>query len=303
MAILSATVKDFEDVSTVTGEIVTIYIVHVEIQLGVAQASEGTCSYCISKRYSEFKELFESMRQLLPSNVDYRFPKKSMFNNNAQFTKERRLRGFDELLKLLTNHYRDTQRMPPVLQQFLQIRERTNESAGVSPISIIDSGAPDSRVNATASNRRRSGGSFDLHGERERSTVSALSTGARHLSQDPDRMQAIKVRAIHSVAAISVRDGQRENDFETRKERFFRLEIEKELNMTMKRHFLAIVSSSTKVSASVYLLLVFLQVIDTSAARFTSIVTTIAALGLLVSFLRIIFMKFEARKKCVCKLV
>jgi hypothetical protein len=61
--------------------------------------------YDVEKRYSDFKMLFTNLRDILP--VDYKFPNKSIFNNNSSFTKERRVRGFDELLSLLLQMIND----------------------------------------------------------------------------------------------------------------------------------------------------------------------------------------------------
>eukprot|EP01032_Pedospumella_encystans_P012091 gene12091-14010_t len=59
----------------------------------------SSVTYNISKRYSEFKTLFEILKDLIPP--DYKFPNKSLFHNSAQATKDRRVRGFDQLLQIL----------------------------------------------------------------------------------------------------------------------------------------------------------------------------------------------------------
>ena len=62
----------------------------------------------MKKRYSDFLTLYEKVlrRYSIPSLLDgsYKFPNKSMFNTGATYTKERRKKGFDELLKLLVDH-------------------------------------------------------------------------------------------------------------------------------------------------------------------------------------------------------
>jgi hypothetical protein len=60
---------------------------------------DGKIVYEIEKRYSEFKNVFLNIKDYLP--LDYKFPNKSIFNNSSQFTKERRMRGFEELLHLM----------------------------------------------------------------------------------------------------------------------------------------------------------------------------------------------------------
>ena len=57
----------------------------------------------VKKRYTQFLELYDLVKHRCEelSSGRYRFPNKSIFNTGAKFTKERRKRGFDELLKIL----------------------------------------------------------------------------------------------------------------------------------------------------------------------------------------------------------
>jgi hypothetical protein len=91
-----------------SGEIVTVYWVNVQYSTHK--------SYSLSKRYSDFATLYQILKDYLPN--DYKFPNKSLFHNNAQFTKERRMKGFDELLKYLSRHVP----LNPDFQAFLEIK-------------------------------------------------------------------------------------------------------------------------------------------------------------------------------------
>ena len=53
----------------------------------------------------------------------YKFPNKSLFHNSAKFTKERRVRGFDELLKILLELTPRTRSILPELKDFLEIEK------------------------------------------------------------------------------------------------------------------------------------------------------------------------------------
>jgi hypothetical protein len=97
-----------------TGEIITMYMVCVQYS--------SRSSYMLGKRYSDFSTLHAFVKDYLPS--DYKFPNKSLFHNNAQFTKERRIRGFDELLKFCSKHLP----LNPDFQAFLEIKDH------ISPI-------------------------------------------------------------------------------------------------------------------------------------------------------------------------
>jgi hypothetical protein len=92
---MKASVTHFSDGKDLTGEIATVYIINVE--------PIGLPAFTISKRYSDFAQIYHYFRDLLPA--DYKFPNKSLFHSNSQFTKHRRLRGFQELLALLLKHY------------------------------------------------------------------------------------------------------------------------------------------------------------------------------------------------------
>jgi hypothetical protein len=114
----------FEDVTTSTGEVVTMYIIRV-------QYSEKS-SFFIAKRYSDFTNLYGRVKDNIHDRDPYyKFPNKSMFNTSAMFTKERRMRGFDEMLKLLASIYP----LPKELHQFLELSQRISHGS-VSQVNV-----------------------------------------------------------------------------------------------------------------------------------------------------------------------
>lgn len=94
--VVKATVTHYREGKDANGEIVVMYIITV-------QAGPNSSEFSISKRYSDFAAIYNVFKDALPN--DYKFPKKSMFNNSAAFTKERRLKGFQELLALLLKYH------------------------------------------------------------------------------------------------------------------------------------------------------------------------------------------------------
>ena len=54
----------------------------------------------LQKRYSDFKELYDPLAKRFPEVKACRFPNKSVFNTQAQFTKDRRRQGFDDFVKV-----------------------------------------------------------------------------------------------------------------------------------------------------------------------------------------------------------
>lgn len=65
--------------------------------------------------------MYLAVKDSLPS--DYKFPNKSLFNNSAQFTKERRARGFEELLRIMqrTSTTRGELRLFLELEEYIEL--------------------------------------------------------------------------------------------------------------------------------------------------------------------------------------
>lgn len=83
----------YEDSEDEFGQVVVVYVILVE---NVAK----NVKHILHKRYSDFLELFTTLRNLSPEIDNFRFPNKSLFNNRSQFTLERRLEGFNDFLQL-----------------------------------------------------------------------------------------------------------------------------------------------------------------------------------------------------------
>lgn len=111
---MRATVTHYRDGKDNTGEIVTMYIINVE--------PTDAPVYVISKRYSDFAQIFQVFKESLPP--DYKFPNKSLFNNNSQFTKERRVKGFQELLAYLLKLHPSHEK----IREFLQVSAKASDN-------------------------------------------------------------------------------------------------------------------------------------------------------------------------------
>jgi len=96
VANLIAEINEYEDTDDLDGSPVTLYLLKISFS-----GDNNKVSYTLRKRYSEFSKLYNSLRTKFAKLDDYRFPNKSMFNTQSNFTKERRRQGFDELVKLL----------------------------------------------------------------------------------------------------------------------------------------------------------------------------------------------------------
>ena len=276
--IYSVAVSSYEDITSSMGEIITTYIVQVihallltlifiyipYLMIQVYYTPKD--SYILSKRYSDFSSLYICLKDYLPQS--YRFPNKSIFNNNAQFTKERRLRGFDELLKrLLKSNPKSVE-----FQAFLEIPERMslfldeNKSPKRQPANAVTNSANNNSRSRTTSSSDRLIGSLDSI-----------------IGDDDDDTDEFESDSGESPSAL--------NDEETDDETFFT-----QLNQTVKKDFLYVLRSSFRNATIIYILGILVRIIDVSKSSFSKMILTWIAMGLLLTYLRIIFFKVKRMK-------
>lgn len=98
---LMIVVNDYEDIIYSNGNVLTHYIIYVTYTSCVNNILDNDpignkeTTYKLTKRYSEFKDLHHLLSdQIKLLSMDYKFPNKSLFNNSAEFTKNRRLKGY-----------------------------------------------------------------------------------------------------------------------------------------------------------------------------------------------------------------
>lgn len=249
--VLIVNVTHFEDITNATGEIVTVYIVHVKYSF--------KSSYQLSKRYSDFFDLYNSMKDFLPHQ--YKFPNKSLFSTGAQFTKERRIKGFDELLKILIKQ----EPFPLTLQRFLELQERVSIGSRDNFIFLTYASPPGGNNNHAPSAENQS-----------------TSHNRRSLSRYPSLANVPIVEDADSTRSERIRRGENPH-------------LERDIDARVRKDFPNIVSSSFKVAAVVYILLVVLSIVDVSTTSLSQMVVTLLALGLLFAFIRVVNFKIESR--------
>eukprot|EP00598_Pedospumella_elongata_P005549 CAMPEP_0184969710 /NCGR_PEP_ID=MMETSP1098-20130426/2410_1 /TAXON_ID=89044 /ORGANISM="Spumella elongata, Strain CCAP 955/1" /LENGTH=333 /DNA_ID=CAMNT_0027491521 /DNA_START=70 /DNA_END=1071 /DNA_ORIENTATION=- len=246
---LEASVVSHEDVVNSSGEVITKYIVHVKLASSV--------TYNISKRYSEFKTLFEILKDLIPP--DYKFPNKSLFHNSAQATKDRRVRGFDQLLQILLKR----KPVPTVIERFLGINERKSKSLQIRSKSLTlkrNSGVPSVGPDEAAAD-----GGFTTTDSRN-SETSGSQNGYLEQTIIPEPQPSGK-------------------------EIMFSAE-KYELIRSLRRETPEIITSSMKLTAVVYIAMVGVRVIDISNSDFYEILVTMCVISFALAFMRINYMKY-----------
>ncbi len=101
----------------------TAYVVNVKHR-------ESQTQWTICKRYKEFSDLYFTLTNLDVCEdelTNYKFPNKSIWNTQSDFTKQRRKKGFEELLRIVSS----VDPMPRCVQEFLDVdthmrKERLN---------------------------------------------------------------------------------------------------------------------------------------------------------------------------------
>jgi len=246
---LEASVVSHEDVVNSSGEVITKYIVHVKLASSV--------TYNISKRYSEFKTLFEILKDLIPP--DYKFPNKSLFHNSAQATKDRRVRGFDQLLQILLKR----KPVPTVIERFLGINERKSKSLQIRSKSLTlkrNSGVPSVGTSETAAD-----GEFTTSDSRN-SETSGSQNGYLEQTIIPEPQSSGK-EIMYSAEKY-------------------------ELIRSLRRETPQIITSSMKLTAVVYIAMVGIRVIDISNSDFYEILVTMCVISFALAFMRINYLKY-----------
>lgn len=151
---LAVHVTDYEDTEYSNGNIITHYIIQVKFDIPAFCSTSSSNSlqnllnesyakdsnsitktaYKLSKRYSEFKLLYEALQDCIKLVApDYRFPNKSLFSNSKEFTKTRRLKGFHDLLNILS----DIRPFPRELEAFIDLDSILN-SSGTERVRTIE---------------------------------------------------------------------------------------------------------------------------------------------------------------------
>lgn len=151
---LALHVTDYEDTEYSNGNIITLYIIQVKFDIPAFCSTSSSNSlqnllnesyakdsnsitktaYKLSKRYSEFKLLYDALQDCIKLVApDYRFPNKSLFSNSKEFTKTRRLKGFHDLLNILS----DIRPFPHELEDFIDLDSILN-SGGTERVGTIE---------------------------------------------------------------------------------------------------------------------------------------------------------------------
>lgn len=256
---LEASVIQYEDVVNSAGEILTKYIVHVKI---------NNTTYNISKRYSEFKTLFEIMKDMIPP--DYRFPNKSLFHNSAQATKDRRVRGFDQLLQILLSR----KPVPTVMERFLGINERKSKSLQIRSKSLT--------LNKHNSAHATPSGENTPTGNDSGNSMNASGTDENANNNDATSQVFTEQNIVPSS------QGSHEKQFSLEKY---------ELIRSLRRETPNLITSSLKGTSATYIVLVLLRLIDISNSDFYEILVTMCVLSFVVAFVRLNLLKHQMGKE------
>lgn len=225
------------------------------------------------------------MRESLPAT--YKFPNKSIFHNNSQFTKERRLMGFDELVKRLLKveahsvEFHSFLEVHDHLSKFHPIPDNFSRTPRKKPVNLatyIANGpiqSPPSRklslsvaLDSIESEANESEDDDDEDNESDYQDAATIHEGD-------------EVHQSNEESALAAATGN-EEDF-----------IDK-LNDTVRKDFFYILRSTYKTTTVGYGVCILFRFVDISHTSYTRMILTCLYLGLLMTFVRIILYKLRA---------
>ena len=236
----------------------------IQVQYG------SKAAYCIAKRYSDFSTLYQNVKDIVPA--DYKFPNKSMFNNSAQFTKERRRRGFDDLLQALAS----MEPLPEELQIFLEMKERINFHDGVTPSrkSVMSRQSVTSRASVSPSPNRPTPNTNAAPSKSETNALEETQAKKKLLQLSNFILRQCEPAKADSTEVAEI-----------------------DVNAEIKKIMPKILKVSLQISAVAYVVLILLGVVDVSQASYAQIAYTFVSIVAVGCFLQI----RDARNSMVTK--
>lgn len=254
---VQVTVTGYDEITTTQGEVLTMYM--IQVQYGSKSA------YCIAKRYSDFSTLHQNVKDIL--TVEYKFPNKSMFNNSAQFTKDRRRRGFNDLLQILAS----MEPLPEELQVFLEMKERINfhDSPRKSVLNSRQSVTNRSSINPNTPHRASS---INSQNNTPVAPLSKMESDALEEATAKKKLLQLS-NFILRQCEPSKQDVSEDSDID--------------INAEIKKIMPKIMKSSVQISAIAYLVLILLGVVDVSQSSYAQIAYTFVAIVAIGCFLQI----------------
>ncbi len=256
---LQISVTHYDDVISAQGECVTMYMIQVQYS--------NRSAYIITKRYSDFANFYQMVKDIVP--YDYKFPNKSMFNNSAQFTKDRRRKGFDELVKLLARY----DPIPHELQTFIELHERVAGLNGDNPSKRSLSNPMQNKGGSASTGRP----AYQSSIQRSTSTHPPDASKATiTIKQQAEEIAARKKLVVLSnyLLRFSVMDDNED-------------EGEIDVYYEIKKIFSTLLRYAFRSAGIFYLSLIFLGFIDVSNCSYFRIVYTFIALVSLGCFVQI----------------
>ena len=266
---LSLSVKGYEDVDDGNGNLMTLYIVRVE------EASKNVY-YVLKKRYTDFSRLYTALKERFPEIDSFRFPNKSIFNTNAQFTKDRRRQGFDDFLKITTT----MNPIPTELIEFLEIEQHyrdyysrqpavTTTATVVVPSNNSNEGKADdtTKTTSTTTTTQDSSNSDNTHSNNN----NASNNNATRIET---KSTTITNNANTTIPSSNTNNAHK-NTLETN---------------TKQSQLIELLTSTLIYTTITYILCILLRIIDIRKTTITKIILTILALSSVVVFVRYQFL-------------
>ena len=274
---LSLSVKGYEDVDDGNGNLMTLYIVRVE------EASKNVY-YVLKKRYTDFSRLYTALKERFPEIDSFRFPNKSIFNTNAQFTKDRRRQGFDDFLKITTT----MNPIPTELIEFLEIEQHyrdyysrqpavTTTATVVAPSNNSNEGkaADDDDTTTTTNTTNLTSNSNNTNSNNTKASNNNATRTETKSNTTTNIATATTTNANNTTPTSSNTNNAHKNMLET---------------SPKQSQLIELLTSTLIYTTITYILCILLRIVDIRKTTIMKVVLTILALSSVVVFMRYQFL-------------
>jgi hypothetical protein len=286
---LSLSVKGYEDVDDGNGNLMTLYIVRVE------EASKNVY-YVLKKRYTDFSRLYTALKERFPEIDSFRFPNKSIFNTNAQFTKDRRRQGFDDFLKITTT----MNPIPTELIEFLEIEQHYRDYYSRQP-------AVTTTATVVAPSNNSNEGKAAADDDDTTATTTTTTTDSNNSNSTNTNTNSNNTKASNNNAtrtetksntATSVTTTTSANNTTTTSSSNTNNAHKNMLETNSKQSQLIELLTSTLIYTTItYILCILLRIVDIRKTTIMKVVLTILALSSVVVFMRYQFLMGKEKIK------
>lgn len=289
------------DVLTSPGSsnVVTLYVVKIEATLD----EKTKAVYFLRKRYSDFSSLYVSIKDKYGKQFEnYKFPNKSMLNTSSQFTKERRQKGFDELMHVCVS----LKPLPLLVSDFFEFNHHLGENSikftshgttqntnnpSPSPFPTFRNNSNNSKLN----NRNNNSSSNSNSGSVNNNESLSDTQSAAMVTPNQQISKRVKVAShVNSTSVTGSTNNVNNITTESSLNSASSRNTQTNTSTNRKEEIIRIFPSTCGITIASYAFCVALGIIDVSLTNKVEVVLTISSLVVFFIMLRIFLFNSES---------